>query len=426
MRRRDFIGAAAGLFAAGALPACGSREADPGGSGDTLRLVAVEHGSDSATGSTESFWNELVRGFRRDHPDLMIDVTVFPPDEADARVAEMVAAGNPPDIAQLGAYAEYAHADLLHPAGDLLTLPMQSDFLPGLARAGEVRHVQYGLPYVTDTRRLLCNRDLFENAGLDPDEPPATREELREAAEALAASGVPIPYGLPLGPEEGHAEAAIWMLGGGGGLTRSGGGYAIDSEENIGTFTWLRDELVRTGLTGSGDPGTTDRREIYRGFGRGEVAMMHAHPTFLRQAQLFDIAYTTGPVPGVDGPSEVTLGAVDWLMAFNGNDRLDSIRTFLGHVFATEHVVAFADRYHLLPVTVPAIERMQVSDEHTRFRPFLEQLPVARPFPVGKVSWARVSGEMRRTIGEAVRPDNDPARVLAALQQYAEQQEAGG
>lgn len=43
----------------------------------------------------------------------------------------------------------------------------------------------YGVPIAAYTMGLLYNRELFEEAGLDPDAPPTTWEEVAEAAEAI-------------------------------------------------------------------------------------------------------------------------------------------------------------------------------------------------------------------------------------------------
>jgi len=48
----------------------------------------------------------------------------------------------------------------------------------------------YCLPWGTDTYALFWNKDLFEDAGLDPDRPPQTMEELVEFAQRTFIQGV--------------------------------------------------------------------------------------------------------------------------------------------------------------------------------------------------------------------------------------------
>lgn len=81
----------------------------------------------------------------------------------------------PPDIAQIGAYADYAKAGKLYSADEMLSIPTQANFLPKLVDAGRVNRIQYGLPFVASTRLLFYNKKSFSQAGLAaPPAPGAT------------------------------------------------------------------------------------------------------------------------------------------------------------------------------------------------------------------------------------------------------------
>ncbi|MEE1929665.1 extracellular solute-binding protein [Streptomyces sp. TRM 70351] len=404
--------------------ACGG----PGGGDVTLKLVAADYGTPQEGNGSQVYWDRLVEAFHEEHPDIGVDVTVLSWNEVDKAVADMVAAGDAPDIAQIGAYADYAAGGDLYSASELLSIPVQADFLPGLARAGELRRTQYGLPFVSSTRLLFYNKTLFARAGLDPEAPPVSWAELRTAARALKEAGVRIPYGLPLGPEEAPAETMMWMLSGGGGYTDNVGSYTIDSAENVRTFTWLRDELVRTGLTGPQAPGETDRQEVFDAFAAGEVGMLNGHPTLMSQAAEGDVDYGTAPLPGRLGAASATMGVADWIMGFKQNGHREEIGAFLDFVFSVEQHYAFTERYDLLPVTTSASDRMSEDDVHRDLRPFLEQLPVAEFYPVDKVSWAQTSQDIKNAIGEAVAPGGSPENVLGSLQRkaWAEESAAPG
>ena len=47
----------------------------------------------------------------------------------------------------------------------------------------------YALPFDTDTRALWYNKDIFKEAGLDPEKPPQTLDELKEMAAKLTKKG---------------------------------------------------------------------------------------------------------------------------------------------------------------------------------------------------------------------------------------------
>lgn len=50
---------------------------------------------------------------------------------------------------------------------------------------GNINGTQYGIPVIADPRILIYNKEMFEEAGLDPESPPTTWDELREAHKAL-------------------------------------------------------------------------------------------------------------------------------------------------------------------------------------------------------------------------------------------------
>ncbi|MER6347606.1 extracellular solute-binding protein [Streptomyces sp. NPDC001595] len=395
-----------------ALGGCGIT----GGSDDvTLRLVAADYG-DSAANSSKKYWANLVEEYEADHPDVRIEVSVYSWNDVDRKVKEMVEAGDAPDMAQIGAYADYAADGLLYPADDLLSIPVQADFASQLATAGQIDGVQYGMPFAASTRLLFYNKTLFQKAGLTP---PTTWDELAADAAALKAEGVKYPYALPLGQEEAQAETMQWLLSGGGGYTDSSGTYGIDSPENVETFTWLRDELVGKDLTGPVAPGELNRADAFAAFADGQVGMLNGHPSLMKMAAKKGVKYGMVPMPGVDGETNATMGVADWMLAFRQNGHDEQVGEFLDFVYREQNVLDFSREYDLLPVTTSASETMSAAAEDSELQPFLKELPLAELYPVGRTSWAQVSAEVKKRIGQAVAPGGSPSAVLGKLEATA-------
>ncbi|MEU9604992.1 extracellular solute-binding protein [Streptomyces sp. NPDC048057] len=404
-----------------ALTGCSSDEP----SDVTLQLVAADYDVDGGQ-SSKDYWNGLVKAFEAENPKIKVDVRIEPWTDVDRTVRELVEAGKAPDMAQVGAYADYAADDKLYAVDDVLSLTTQANFLPPLRDAGEQRRVQYGMPFVASTRLLFYNKKLFEEAGVE--QPPRTWDELRDAAKRLKdGTDVKYPYALPLGPEEAQAETMLWMLGGddgGSGYTQTGGTYAINSEAHVETFSWLKSNLVEPGLTGPVAPGKLNRKDAFAAFARGEVGMLNGHPSLLKTAEAAGIDLGMVAVPGRKGKPKTTMGVADWIMGFKENGNRAEIRTFLDFVFNDANVLAFAGQNNLLPVTNTASHAMAEDAKYDKLKGFLAELPNSVLPPVNKTSWSSVSTTVKQTIGQAVAPEGDPEKVLDAIAHEASKAEA--
>ncbi len=93
------------------------------------------------------------------------------------------------------------------------------DFWPGAMNAVTWEGVTYGIPTNNETMALIWNADIFERAGLDPENPPATWDDVvsysKQIKERLGVSG----YGLVARQNAGNTPyrfmPQMWAYGGG-------------------------------------------------------------------------------------------------------------------------------------------------------------------------------------------------------------------
>ncbi|WP_055505439.1 extracellular solute-binding protein [Nonomuraea pusilla] len=413
-------GAALGLATMLVLSSCGSGDSggannaqSSGGGQVTLKMVAADYGDGPGKpNSGETFWKGVVDEFQKQNPNIKVDVQVINWNDIDKQVATMVQNGQVPDILQTGGYAGFAKEQLLYKVDEVLSPNVQQDMLQKFADNGKLDGVAYGIPFVSSARALFYNKDLFQKAGIA--EPPKTWDELKAAADKLKKAGVSQPFGLPLGQEEAQAESLLWMLGNGGGYKDASGKWAINSPQNVETFTYMKG-LVDAGLT-TPNPGTKDRKTVWEDFGAGKVGMVNGGPMSI---PIFDTAglknYGVAPIPGKTGPLDTTLGVQDWIMAFNKNGHAEEIKKFFDFFYTGDAAQKISELYKLLPVTKGGIDKLS-SDE--KLKPFLDALPNATFYPQADPKWDAVSAQMKQTIGSAVK--DDPAKVLGELQKAAE------
>lgn len=163
----------------------------------------------------------MARRFEDLNPGAKVETQAIPWEAAHAKLLTAVVGGIPPDVSQLGTtwMAEFAAMGALENLTDRAagsTTAHPDAFFPGSLHTCEVDGVLYGVPWYVDTRVLFYRTDLLASVGY-PD-PPATWEELKDAARKLAARKSPNGkrlYGISLG-SRGWAElmTAVWQNGG--------------------------------------------------------------------------------------------------------------------------------------------------------------------------------------------------------------------
>ncbi|MGR8007553.1 ABC transporter substrate-binding protein [Streptomyces hypolithicus] len=271
------------------------------GEGDskTVKLVAADYG-DKASNASKVYWDGVAEEFEKANKGYKVDVQVINWNEIDKSVKNMVQAGDQPDLLQTGGYADKVADDLLYKADEVLSAKTRDNLIPSFAEAGEVKGIQYGIPWVSSSRVMFYNKKVLEDAGVKT--PPKTWDELAAAAKKIkSAKAAETPYALPLGPEETQGETMMWELGNGGGYTDADGNYTLDSPQNIETFEWLQKNLVKPGLTYA-NPASTDRKTAFADFAAGKVGMLNGHPSLIQMAKEGKVDYGVVPIPGKEAP----------------------------------------------------------------------------------------------------------------------------
>lgn len=154
----------------------------------------------------QDFWNEKLAAYMKDHPNVEVEYRITPWDTWHETYTAAFAGDNPPDISYVvnSFFPKYADAGSLV---DLKTLesadlkkwePLFDKDLWGLgSRDGK----QYGIPFLQAGISFVWNKKLFQEAGLDPDSPPKTWDELRTYAQKLTktdASGKVVQWGYSI------------------------------------------------------------------------------------------------------------------------------------------------------------------------------------------------------------------------------------
>jgi len=131
--------------------------------------------------------DQLIEKFEEANPDITVKHVTFPYADYQTRVVASKVAGQGPDVVQLfyGWLDNFVAGGLIKPLDPAVfpTEKIESEFFP-IVSAMKRGDSYYGLPTAVRSLALFYNKQLFEEAGLDPNKPPQTLDELVEAAKA--------------------------------------------------------------------------------------------------------------------------------------------------------------------------------------------------------------------------------------------------
>jgi raffinose/stachyose/melibiose transport system substrate-binding protein len=186
---------AAGAFALGPLAACGGDD-DASGGEKVAEMKMWWWGEQEAVGIT-AWLDDTRKGFKAKN-GTNIKATLMDTDNVVPQFTNAAASGHPPDIQFFfnGIYhMENAWLGYVEPLTGLV-----SDDVLENSGAGEMSVFdgkQYRVGFYAIGFGLAYNKKHFEDAGLNPDKPPATWDEFTEACEKLKAKGhIPIGGGV--------------------------------------------------------------------------------------------------------------------------------------------------------------------------------------------------------------------------------------
>lgn len=159
--------------------------------GTTLAQTVLSMNTLFHSGDAQAM-ERIVDRFNEEHDDVQIELNQGQWSEYYAQLYNAVVAGNAPHIGithtTMLPQMEPALTPLTDsPAGNLLEQAGidSENYIDNLWSAGTLDGEQYLVPLDTHMFGLWYNREIFEEAGLDPDSPPETREEFEEAANAI-------------------------------------------------------------------------------------------------------------------------------------------------------------------------------------------------------------------------------------------------
>jgi ABC-type glycerol-3-phosphate transport system substrate-binding protein len=164
----------------------------------------------------ESDMPNLIKMFEKEHPDIKVKNEYFPSHTALLQKVQVVSSsGAKPDLIAYDMINVPITNQLLplvdlNPYIELETDFKLDDFYPAFREFGAIDGKQLSLHMTSNNLLLFYNKKLFKEAGLNPEVPPKTWDELRTAAKALTKPG---QWGYQItGVNDEYFESLSWQF----------------------------------------------------------------------------------------------------------------------------------------------------------------------------------------------------------------------
>jgi len=372
---------------------------------------------------------QLIDEFEALHPNIQVEAVGVPSPDILARVQAATVAGNPPDVAQLvfdslGFIVENYNVTPLEQIvpPDELAAHLEG-FHPRGVALGQVDGQTYGLAFTFSTPVLFYNADIFREAGLNPDQPPRTWDEVKA-------------YGQQIVESTNHEGIFVgvfgdfdWLLQS---LVRSNGGRVLSEDgtslmfaepEAVEAVAMLQD-LVQSGVhPGLGGVGS----DAFNAGNMGMYLNTSAVQASLIAASKGNFELRAAPMPGFgDRPAvPVNSGSALFILA---SDPLKQRAAwdFMKFVTSERGYTIITSKIGYLPLRPAIVDDprylQEWVSENPLVQPNLEQLDRLEPWvSMPGPNYQQIVTVLMGALEESVYGTGDPAAVLSAAQERASQ-----
>jgi len=262
------------------LAGCGGKK--EGGKGETQ--VTFWYGFGGPLGES---LEKMIAQFNAHHPDVKVTGASMGQYAAlSQKIMAAIAAGNPPTLAQVyeNWTVNFIDAGAIVPMQKFVEGPNGlspedlADIFPVFLDGGTFQGQLWTFPFNKGLPALYYNKEMFQKAGLDPDQPPQTWEQFRDMARKLTVDangdGKPEQWGTSFSIPTIFAMYQLIMVQNGGQILSSDGSqFLFNSPAGVNALQYLMD-LVKKDHVAYIAPGAYEHQTD---FVSQKVAMIQGH-----------------------------------------------------------------------------------------------------------------------------------------------------
>ncbi|WP_332445902.1 ABC transporter substrate-binding protein [Sphaerochaeta sp.] len=297
----------------------------------------------------EPFWKQVKTNFEAANPDITIEWVTAPYGEIVNQVVNMAGGGNKVDaiFGEIDWVPGLVDAGLAAPVRDILSPAFVDDFYPDVLKSFEVDGKPYGIPLYVSPYVLYYNKNLFKQAGLDPNKPPKTYNEMLSYAEKLSklkdANGNKVyAFGQTTAsvPVSGASLTAM-VFNFGGQVLDAQGKLSVDNQGFKDAFAMVK-QLDEKGY----NPQNAKLKDLRNLFALGQLAMYYDQSWGFNgvksiNADAVNFTASAEPLVGGSGSGQSLLQAHCFILVDNGAARRAALDKFVEFVISEKTLSSY-------------------------------------------------------------------------------------
>lgn len=340
-------------------------------------------------------------------------------EQCQDKATTLAVAGTPVAMAYVGSRTlkEFAQNELIVPVP--MTDEEKASYYPNIVDTVTFDGTQWGVPIAFSTKALYWNKDLFKQAGLDPETPPKTwAEEIEFAKQIKEKTGI-AGYGLPAKTFDNTMHQFMHWVYTNNGKVIDGDTIVMDSPEVLAALQAYKD------ITPYSVEGATayEQNEIRAIFLDGKVGMIQAGSGAAYRLKDTQINWGVAPLPqGPSAKGEGTLLITDSLAIFSGSGVEEKAIEFAKYITSTDiqHEYELQGGAGLTPLRPgPVVDEFVAKEPF--WKPFIDGIAYGGPEPLF-TDYKGFQNVMIEMVQSVVTGKAEPADALkkaaADLEQY--------
>jgi len=300
----------------------------------------------------DAYMADLIAKFSQEQPTAEVEWVDVPWNDMEQKILSAIASSTAPDVVNLNPQfaSKLAEKKVLVDMQTAISTTEQAIYFPNIWKANQLEGATFGLPWYVSTDVTIYNRQLFAKAGLDPNKPPKTYEQLAIAAAQLKAKTGKYAFMLTMDGSQ-VLEAMVQM---GMQLLTPDGKAGFNNDAGKAAFSyWVNlfdQQLIPREIL------TEGHRKAIELYQAGELAILITGPQFLKvvDQNAPDIAKVSDVSVQISGATDKKSAAVMNIVVPNSSKAKDLAVKFALFITNNTNQLNFSKVENSLPSTIKA------------------------------------------------------------------------